>query len=86
MGNDSNPTKLTGTGTTTINSCFLYGIAINKALAGTLVVNENGVAMANFAIGTVPGMYHVVPNGATYFKLTCVLSAADDVTIFTKVR
>lgn len=86
MGNDSNPTKLTGSGTTTINSCFLYAICINKALAGTLVVNENGVAMANFAIGTAPGMYHAVPNGAAYYKLTCVLSANDDVTIFTKLR
>lgn len=86
MGNDSYPVKLTGSGTTTINSAFLYGISINKALTGTLAVNENGVAVANFAIGTSPGMYHTIPNGAAYFKLTCVLSANDDVTIFVKVR
>lgn len=82
MGNDSYPKKLTGTGTTTLNSCFLYGIAINKTLTGTLTVNENGSAVAQFAIGTVPGQYHLVPNGVRYAVLTLVLSAGDDCTAF----
>lgn len=86
MGNDSYPVKLTGTGTTTLNSCFLYSISINKTLTGTLTVNENGTAVGAFAIGTTPGDYHNLPNGAAYYKLTLVLSAGDDVTAFIKVR
>ena len=85
MGNESNVIKLTGSGTTTLNSVLMYGIGINKTLAGTLTVNENGTAVGQFAIGTVAGQYHVVSNGARYFKLTLVLSAGDDVTAFTKV-
>ncbi len=84
MGNDANVIKLTGTGTTTLNSCFLYGIAINKALTGTLTINENGTAVGQMAIGTVPGTYHQHANGVRYFKLTLVLSAGDDVTVFSK--
>ncbi len=80
---DSNPLKLSGSATTTINGCFLYGISINKALTGTLTVNENGTAVAQFAATTPPGDYHNVPGGARYYKLTLVLSAGDDVTIFT---
>ena len=84
MGNDSNPKKLTATGTTTLNQCMLYGIAINKTLVGTLTVNESGTAVAQFAIGTVPGTYHLAPSGVRYAILTMVLSGADDVTVFTK--
>lgn len=84
MGNDANPLKLTGSGTTTLNSTFLYGIAVNKALTGTLTVNENGTAVGQFAIGTTPGTYHIHPNGVRYYKLTLVLSAGDDVTVFSK--
>lgn len=84
MGNDSNPTKLTGTGTTTIGSCFLMGICINKTLTGTLTVNESGTAVGAFAISTTPGSYHTLPNGGRYANLTLVLSAGDDVTVYTK--
>lgn len=85
MGNDSNPKKLTATGTTTLTSVFLYGISINKTLAGTLTVNESGTALGQFAIGTTPGTYWIVPNGTRISVPTFVLSGADDVTIFTRV-
>lgn len=84
MGNDSYPVKLTGSGTTTLNSCFLYGICINKTLVGTLTVNDSAVALAQFAIGTTPGMYHAIPNGGRYEAPTFVLSAGDDVTVYIK--
>ena len=84
MGNDANPIALTASGTTTFGSTFLYGIAINKALAGTLTINENGVAVGQLAIGTLPGTYHQHANGVRYFKLTLVLTAADNVTAFTR--
>jgi hypothetical protein len=80
----ANVLKLTGTGTTTLNQCIVYGISINKTLAGTLTVNENGTAVGQFAIATAPGDYHNVPGGVRYYKLTLVLSAGDDVTVFTK--
>lgn len=84
MGNDSNPIKLAGTATTTFGDAYLYCISVNKALVGTLTINQNGTAIGSFAIGTNPGSYHVVPNGARYYKLTMVLSAADDVTVYTR--
>lgn len=84
MGNDSNPKKLTGTGTTTLGSCLVYAISVNKTLTGTLTVNESASAVAQFAIGTTPGTYHVTPNGARYAILTLVLSAGDDVTVFSR--
>lgn len=84
MGNDSNPVKLTASGTTTLNSVFLYVININKTLVGTLTVNESGTAVGQFAIGTVPGSYHVLPSGGRYAILTMVLSGADDVTVYVK--
>jgi hypothetical protein len=84
MGNDSNVLKLTGSGTTTLNGAFLFNICVNKTLTGTMTVNENGVAVGAFAIGTVTGNYHQNPNGARYYKLTIALSAGDDVTLFTK--
>lgn len=84
MGNDSYPVKLSGSTTTTLKSCFLYAICINKTLAGTLTVNENGSAVGQFAIGTVPGMYHSLPNGARYAAPTFALSAGDDVTVYIK--
>ena len=84
MGNESNPKKLTGTGTTTIGSCAVYGINVNKTLTGTLTVNESGTAVASFAIGTLPATYFVIAEGIRFANLTLVLSAADDVTVFTK--
>ena len=85
MGNDANVKKLTGTGTTTFGSSRLFNICINKTLTGTLTVNENAVAVGQFAIGTVPGNYHQNTNGVRYASLTLVLSAGDDVTAFTQV-
>lgn len=84
MGNDSYPVKLAGTATTTLASCFLMSVSINKTLTGTLTINENGTAVGQFAIGTVPGDYHNLPNGGRYFKPTFVLSAGDDVTVYIK--
>lgn len=85
MGNDSNPKKLTASATTTIGSVYLYAISINKALVGTLTVNEGlGTNIAIFPAAVAAGTYHVVPNGARYANLICVLSTSDDVTIFTR--
>ncbi len=84
MGNDSYPVKLTGSGTTTPGSCFLYAVCVNKTLAGTLTINDSAVAKAAFAIGTLPGTYHILPSGGRYAVPTFVLSAADDVTIYIK--
>jgi hypothetical protein len=84
MGNESNPKKLTGTATTTIGSCSCFGISVNKTLTGTLTVNESGTAVGQFAVGTIPGTYFAIPNGVRYAALTLVLSAGDDVTVFTK--
>lgn len=82
MGNDVYPVKLSGTATTTLKSCLLKGICINKTLTGTLTVNESGTAIGQFAIGTVPSDYHNIPGGVRYAALTLVLSAGDDVTVF----
>ncbi len=84
MGNESNPKKLTASGTTTIGSCAMYGININKTLTGTLTVNESGTAVGQFAVGTAPATYFVIAEGIRFAVLTLVLSAADDVTVFTK--
>ena len=84
MGNESNPKKLTGTGTTTIGSCSVYGININNTLTGTLTVNESGTAVAQFAIGTIPATYFVIAEGVRFTNLSLVLSAADNVTLFSK--
>lgn len=85
MLNDSNPKKLTGAGTTTIGACLQFGVCINKTLIGTLDIKESGTSVAQFAIGTVPGTYHLAANGVRYSLLTYVLSAADDVTALTRV-
>ncbi len=85
MGNDANPKKLTGTATTTIGSCLMYGISVNKTLTGTLTINESGTAVGQLAIGTPAGMYHIASHGVRYSVLTLVLSAGDDVTAFTRV-
>lgn len=84
MENESNPKKLTASGTTTIGSCTMYGLNINKTLTGTLTINEGGTAVAQFAIGTTPATHFVVNNGIRFSNLTFVLSAADDVTVFTR--
>jgi len=84
MGNDANPTKLTGSGTTTLGSVFLMNICINKTLTGTLTVQEGATPLGQFAIGTIPGTYHTLPNGGRYTNLQLVLSAGDDVTVYTK--
>ena len=84
MGNDSNPKKLTGSGTTTLGSCMVYGINVNKTLTGTLTINEGGSPVGQFAVGTTPATYYVIALGVRFSALTCVLSAGDDVTIFTR--
>jgi hypothetical protein len=86
MGNDTYPVKLSGTATTTLKSCLLMGINVNKTLTGTLTVNESGTAVGQFAIGTTPATYHTIPNGVRYAALTLVLSAGDDVTVFIRVQ
>lgn len=84
MGNDSNPKRLTASATTTLGAVYLYGIAVNKTLTGTMTVDESDRLMALFAIGTTPGTYHLAPNGTRYANLTIALSAADDVTVLTR--
>lgn len=84
MGNDSSPTKLTSSTTTTLGSVFLFDVAINKTLVGTMTIQEGATVLANFAIGTVPGDYHNLPSGGRYANLQFVLSAADDVTVYLK--
>lgn len=83
MRKDSNPLPLTGSGTTTIGSSYLYGISINKTLTGTLAVNESGTAKGTFAIGTTPGTYWLSSDGIRFTNLSLTLSAGDDVTVFT---
>ena len=87
MENNAYPLQLTGTGTTTpggLTGTMLYGIAINKTLTGTLTVKEGSSAVGTFAATTAPGMYHLIPQGVRYYKLTLVLSAGDDVTAFVR--
>jgi len=87
MENNAYPLQLAGTATTTpggLSGTMMYGVNINKTLTGTLIIKENGTAVATFAIGTTPGMYHAIPQGVRYFKLTLVLSADDDVTAFVR--
>jgi hypothetical protein len=57
---------------------------VNKTLTGTMTIKENGIAVGTFAVGTTPGNYHTVVNGTRYYKCTVVLSAGDDVTLFSK--
>ncbi len=85
MGNDSNPKKLTGSGTTTFGPCLLYGVSVNATLTGTLAIKESGTAVGTLPVGTPVGTYHLIPNGVRYSVLTIVLSAADDATAFTRV-
>ena len=84
MGNEANPKKLTTGGTTTIGSCAVMGIGINKTLVGTIVVYESGTEIATFAATTPVGQYHTAPNGARYANLSVVLSTTDNATIFVK--
>lgn len=86
MGNDSNPTKLTASATTTLGAVYLYAISINKVLAGTVTVNDGIANKAIFPAAVAAGTYHVVPNGAAYASLAIALSTTDDVTVFTRVR
>ena len=85
MGNDSNPRKLTASATTTLGAVYCYGISINKALTGTVIVNDGLSNKAIFAAATPAGMYHTVPFGATYASLAIALSTTDDVTVFVRV-
>ena len=85
MGNDANPKRLTGTDTTTFGSVFLFGVAVNKTLTGTMTIKEGTATIAVFAIGTAPGTYHQVDSGTRYASLSIVLSAGDDCTAFTKI-
>jgi len=85
MGNEGNIKKLAGTATTTFGSCLLQNVCVNKTLTGTLTINENGAAVGQLAIGTVPGNYHQNTNGTRYSALTIVLSAGDDASAISKV-
>lgn len=84
MGNDSNPTQATASGTTTIGSAFLMSISVNKTLAGTVVIKDGSATVGTMAIGVTAGDYHNLPNGGRYGNLLVTLSAADDVTIYWK--
>lgn len=84
MLNDSNPKKLTGSGTTTFGSVLLYGVSVNAPLTGTVAIKESGTAVGTLAASTAAGTYHAIPNGVRYANLTIVLSAGDDVTVFTR--
>lgn len=84
MGNESNPKKLTASATTTIGSVALYGINVNKTLAGTMTVNDGNTNIAIFATTAAPNTYFAIPNGIRFANLAIALSGADDVTIFTK--
>jgi hypothetical protein len=82
MIRDYYPVQCAGTATTTLKSCFLAGICINKVLTGTVTIKENGTAVGTIAASTAAGQFHMVPNGVRYGALTIVLSAGDDVTAF----
>ncbi len=84
MGNDSNPKKLTASATTTLGSVMLYGINVNKTLAGTITVNEGNTNVAIFATTAIPGTYFNIPNGIRFGALAIALSTTDDVTVFTR--
>lgn len=86
MGNDSYPVQCAGTATTTLKSCLLYGISINKALTGTVAIKESGTAVGTIAASTAAGSFFIVPNGTRFAALTIVLSAADDVTAFIRYQ
>jgi hypothetical protein len=84
MGNDSYPILCTASGTTTVGSCLLYGVAINKTTVGTVTVQEGATSVGAFAASTAVGSYFVLPNGTRFGNLEVVLSGADNVTIFVK--
>lgn len=84
MGNDANPKKLTASATTTIGSVYLYNVCVNKTLTGTMAIADGAVNIGLFAIGTLPGNYHLSSFGVRYANLAIGLSAADDVSIFTR--
>lgn len=84
MGNDSTPIQLTGTGTTTIGSAFLYLVNVNKVLTGTVTIKEGAATVGTIAASTIAGAYHLLPSGARYANLVITLSAADDVTAYFK--
>jgi hypothetical protein len=85
MGNEAYPVQCSATATTTLKSCFLYGICINKVLTGTVTIKDSAATVGTIAASTAAGMYHAIPNGVRYAALTIVLSGADDVTAFIKV-
>lgn len=85
MGNESNVLKLAAATATTLGSKLMFGIGINKTLVGNMIIAEGSTAVANFATGTTPNTFHVVPNGVRYNNLVITLATADDVTAFTKV-
>lgn len=84
MGNDSYPLKLTASATTTLGSVMVYAISINKALTGTLTIDNDTTRIAGFVATTPVGTYHVAPNGARYSNFKAGLSTTDDVTVFTR--
>lgn len=85
MGNDANPLKLTGSATNTLGAVYLYGICINTTLVGAVRINEGATKVIGTMGGVTPvGTYHLAPNGVRYNDLRIVLTAADDVTVFTR--
>jgi hypothetical protein len=85
MGRDVYAVQCTGSATTTLKSCLLMGVTVNKVLTGTVAIKEQGTAVGTIAASTAAGDYHNVPGGTRYGALTIVLSAADDVTAFIAV-
>ena len=84
MGNDANPKQLSGSATTTLGSCYLYNLSINKVLAGTMTIKEGTSTVGTFAIGTGPGNFFTHTGGVRFANLSIVLSAGDDVTSLTR--
>ncbi len=84
MGNESSVKKLTTSGITTLGSCFLYNICINKTLVGTIVIKEGTTTVGTIAAGTLAGNYHQNTNGTRYTNLTITLSTTDDVSVLTR--
>jgi hypothetical protein len=84
MGNDSYPVLCTASGTTTIGSCILFGVSVNKTTTGTITVQESSSSVGAFAASTPVGMYYSTATGTRFANLEVVLSTTDNVTIFVK--
>jgi hypothetical protein len=87
----SNYTYITGAATTVIGPAAgtgtgrriaLTGIAINKALTGTLTIKSGATTLGQFAAGTAPGILWDVIGGVEIPDLQIVTSATEDITVF----